>query len=64
MIQMNRDKPGADKFANLLNSLKVNTQGSTMKFSLTLPEADLERLFREGQNPGQVKRAPRKTASL
>ncbi len=64
MIQMNRDKPGADKFANMLDSLKVNTQGSTMKFSLTLPEADVEKLFREGHNPGQVKRAPRKTASL
>jgi hypothetical protein len=60
MLQMNREKPGADQAAKLLDSLTVSTRGNTMKLMLAVPQADVEQLFREGT----AKKAPRKSASL
>ena len=37
--------PDAAKFAALLDSLQLNTQGATMNVSLSIPEATLEQLF-------------------
>jgi hypothetical protein len=60
MLQMNREKPGADQVVKLLDSLTVSTSGNTMKLGLSVPQADVEQFFREGT----AKKSPRKSASL
>jgi hypothetical protein len=54
MIQLNRERPEVAQFATALDSLKVSATGPAVKVSMSIPEADLERIM------SQPKRAPTK----
>ena len=60
MVQMNRDKPGADKAAGVLDSMVVRTKGPAMTLDLIVPQADIEKMFKEHEN--HQKAPARKTA--
>jgi hypothetical protein len=60
LIQMNREKPGAETAARLVDSLNVRTDKSKMTLDLSLPETDIEQLFQQGR----PHRTARKTADL
>ena len=46
MLQMQRGKnPEAARFANLLDSMEVKTAASTVHLSLSIPQADIEKLM-------------------
>jgi hypothetical protein len=57
MIQLNRERPEVTLFASALDSLKVSAEGTAVKLSISVPEADLERIMT------QPKRAPAKRAT-
>jgi hypothetical protein len=50
MVRLNRDRPGASDMALLLDTLQLATDGSTLRFSLSVPEKELERIIRNGQS--------------
>jgi hypothetical protein len=54
MIQLNRERPEVAQFAAALDSLKVTAEGTALKLSISIPEADLEKIMT------QPKRAPAK----
>lgn len=60
MLQLNRDKPGAENIASLLDSLELRTSANTVTFSLAIPEPQLEKLLDSSKKP----RAARKTAVI
>ncbi|HET8549547.1 MAG TPA: hypothetical protein VFL57_16155, partial [Bryobacteraceae bacterium] len=45
MVQLNRERPEVAQFAAALDSLKVTAAGPAVKLSISIPEADLERLM-------------------
>jgi hypothetical protein len=45
MVQLNRDKPDAAKFASLLDTLELKSEANVMKFHLSIPEADIEKML-------------------
>jgi hypothetical protein len=45
MVQSNRDKQDAGKFASLLDTLELKSEANVMKFHLSIPEADIEKLM-------------------
>jgi hypothetical protein len=45
MVQSNRDKQEAAKFASLLDTLELKSEANVMKFHLSIPEADIEKLM-------------------
>jgi hypothetical protein len=57
MLQLNRDKPGAAKFASILETLQLTTEGKAMRFTLSVPEADLEELLKSGRSARRVRAA-------
>jgi hypothetical protein len=56
-MHQNNNNPNLPQIQAILQSLSVTAQGTTVKLSLRIPEADLEQIVRP-------KRAARKTASL
>lgn len=60
MIQMNREKPGANDLAEIADSLSVWTKGSTVMLSLMVTSARAEQWFQQLQQP----KTQRKKASL
>jgi hypothetical protein len=62
LVQTNQDgSPQAQQAATLLSGLQLSTSASTMKLSLSLPEATMEQLFMSMPHP---KAAHKTTASL
>ncbi|HUS06154.1 MAG TPA: hypothetical protein VMZ52_07660 [Bryobacteraceae bacterium] len=59
MLQLNREKPDAAKFATLLDTLELKSEANVMKFNLSVPEADVEKLLTAPKAP-----ARRATATL
>lgn len=45
MVRMNADKPGMEDARNLVDSLQVSTAGSSMKFSMSVTEEQLNKLL-------------------
>jgi hypothetical protein len=52
MVQLNRERPEVAEFAKALDSLNVSATGPAVKVSISIPEAELERIM------SQPKRAP------
>ncbi len=50
MVQLNRDNPKADQVATLLDSMKLQATGDTVTLSLSVPEAELEKLIESGRS--------------
>ncbi|MBI1895739.1 MAG: hypothetical protein HYS04_04255 [Acidobacteria bacterium] len=46
MAQLNRDKPGGASMGPLLDTLDLKSEGISMRFSLTVPQAELEKLIK------------------
>jgi hypothetical protein len=58
MVQLNREQnPQAEKLATLLDNLKISVSGSKVNVELSIPQAEMEKLF-ESFRPG-VQRAAR-----
>jgi hypothetical protein len=45
VVQLNRDQPGANKAASLLDNTKFATEGNVLRLTMTLPEDLVEKLF-------------------
>jgi hypothetical protein len=45
MVQLNRDKPGAGTVATLLEKMDIRTEANIVKFSLAVPQDQLEKLM-------------------
>lgn len=56
MVQVNRDKPGAESVASMLDSMQLKSEGNTLKLQLSIPSADLERMIETERKP-KAKRA-------
>lgn len=48
MIQLNRDKAEVQQIASLLDTLDLKVSSNTVSMSLAIPEANLEKMVREG----------------
>ena len=46
MLQMSRENSSAAQFASLLDTLQLKTDGKTMRFSVSIPQAELEKLLK------------------
>ncbi|MDZ4800709.1 MAG: hypothetical protein SGI92_21325 [Bryobacteraceae bacterium] len=46
MVQMNTNNPDMQKLQPLLDSLQVSAQGTTVKMSFSIPEAELEQMMK------------------
>lgn len=46
MAQLNRDNADVQRFESIANSINISAQANTVKFSLAVPEADLEQLIK------------------
>jgi hypothetical protein len=46
MAQLNRDNPGMQQFEAIVNSMTVSADANTVKFSVAVPEADLEQIVK------------------
>lgn len=56
MVQMNRDNKNAGELAKVLDTMDVRTEANVLKFSLSIPEDQIERMVKP--------RAPRKAAAI
>ena len=54
---MNRDKNEVSSFAEILDTLQVKTEGAVFRFNITVPQDQMEQLWKE--SPAK-KRAPAK----
>jgi hypothetical protein len=45
MVQLNRDKPGAGSVATLIEQMDIRTEANVVKFSLAVPQDQLEKLM-------------------
>ena len=45
MVQLNRDKPGAGNVATLIEQMDIRTEANIVKFSLAVPQDQLEKLM-------------------
>lgn len=53
MAQLNRDRPGAEQFVKLLESLQVKAVGPAVKVMFSIPEIELERMI---ESAGKTKK--------
>lgn len=47
MVRLNSDKPNADQLIKILDTMQLSTSGSTMKFSITVPEEQFDQIFQQ-----------------
>jgi hypothetical protein len=45
MVQLNRDKQGAGNVATLLEQMDIRTEANVVKFSLAVPQDQIEKLM-------------------
>ncbi|WP_321477697.1 hypothetical protein [uncultured Paludibaculum sp.] len=55
MVRLNSDKPNADQLAKILDTMQLSTSGSTMRFSLTIPEEQFDNFFQQKNHGVRVK---------
>lgn len=53
MIQLNRDKTEVQQLASILDSLDMKVSSNTVSMSLAIPEANLEKMIKEGTAPAK-----------
>jgi hypothetical protein len=59
MIQLNRERPEVAQFATALDSLKVSAAGPAVRVTMSIPEADLERIMSQPKAAPKKRVAPR-----
>jgi hypothetical protein len=53
MIQLNRDKAEVQQLASMLDTLDMKVTSNTVSMSLAIPEANLEKMIRQGNAPAK-----------
>jgi hypothetical protein len=56
MIQMNREKPEVKPFASALDAMKLTTDARTTTLTISLPMAEMEKMFKANVKTGPAKK--------